>query len=233
MINVAVISGQSTTVVPNISGLTSSEALAALTAAELTVGSTSTTQSGADASNNGKVQSQDISFGTVVERYSSVGYTTYYYVPPVVPDPPSWTDSSISNSFQSGTAYSDSVSATNGASYTWEYVDTGNGTTSSQFWPAGVTINNSSGAISGTPTTSGQLYSFRILAYNSGGTITSGNYAGTVAAASGGGGGGGGGGTPPPQQTCTGSSQATSACASGYGYVYSCINPTASGVACY
>lgn len=79
MINVAVISSRSTVIVPNLSGLTSSQALAALSAVELTVGSTSTTTSGASSANTGQVSSQSVTAGTEVERYSSVGYVTYYY----------------------------------------------------------------------------------------------------------------------------------------------------------
>lgn len=90
MINVAVISASSAVIVPDLSGKTAAEVLSALTAAELTVGTASTTTSGANGSNNGKVASQTIAAGTMVERYSSVGYSTYYYeaAPPPPPDPP-------------------------------------------------------------------------------------------------------------------------------------------------
>lgn len=91
MINVAVISASSAVEVPNLSGLTPSQALSILSAVELTVGSTSTTTSGANSSNNGTVASQSQPAGTMVERYSSVGYVTYDYQvspPPPPPTPP-------------------------------------------------------------------------------------------------------------------------------------------------
>lgn len=186
MLHAAILSSSSLVIVPNLSGLTPSAANAALSAVGLSTGSTSSTSSGATSGNNGTVASQSVAAGSLVERYSSVGYTTYSYSPPPPPaNPPVWVDSSIVNSFTKDTAYSDSVSATNGANYSWEQVGS-----VYPFWPDGVTISNSTGVISGTPTTAGQQYSFRIIAYNSGGTITSGTYSGTVGSPSGGGGGG-------------------------------------------
>lgn len=84
----ALFQNSSTVVVPNIVGLTPSQALDALTAVELTVGTTSTTTSGANSSNNGTIESQTVTAGSLVERLSSVGYTTYSYSAPPPPDPP-------------------------------------------------------------------------------------------------------------------------------------------------
>lgn len=182
--NLGYYSGKGMVLVPDLSGLSSSAAQSAITSAGLTVGSISSTSSGANSSNNGQVASSSPTAGTLVDYETSVSFVTYSYSPP--PEGPSWTDSSIVNSFTQGTAYSDSVSATNGAAYTWEYVDSGNGASPSSYWVQGITIDNSSGAISGTPTMSGQTYSFRIVAYNGGGTIYSPTYSGTVGSSGGG-----------------------------------------------
>lgn len=177
------LSGGSRVIVPSIIGLSTSAASSALSAIGLVLGSsTGSTSSGANSGNDGLIASQSVSSGADVDRESTITYTTYSYTPPV--SPPSWTDNTISNSFQAGTAYSDSVSATNGAAYTWEYVDSGNGTNPSTYWVQGLTMSNSSGAITGTPTTPGQTYSFRIVAYNASGTIYTSTYSGTVASSS-------------------------------------------------
>ena len=82
-------SSSSLVIVPDLSNLTSAEALSALSAVELLVGTTSTTTSGANSSNNGKVSSQSVTSGTLVERYSSVNYVTYFYqAAPPPPEPP-------------------------------------------------------------------------------------------------------------------------------------------------
>lgn len=177
--SIGFLSGGSRVLVPNIVGLSTSAATTALSNVGLTLGSsTGSTSSGASSENNGYVASQSVASGADVDRGSTVTYTTYSYTAPV--SPPSWIDNTISNSFQAGTSYSDSVSASNGASYTWEYVDSGNGASPSTYWVQGVSISNGSGAITGTPTQSGQSYSFRIVAYNASGTIYSGTYSGTV-----------------------------------------------------
>lgn len=82
MLNAAILSSSSLVVVPDLFGMTPSQAIAALSAAEILVGSTSTTSSGATSGNNGLIASQSVAAGSLVERYSSVGYATYYYVDP-------------------------------------------------------------------------------------------------------------------------------------------------------
>jgi hypothetical protein len=85
LLSAALFQNSSTVVVPNIVGLTPSQALTELTNVELTVGSTSSTTSGANSSNNGTIASQTVTAGSLVERYSSVGYTTYSYTAPQPP----------------------------------------------------------------------------------------------------------------------------------------------------
>lgn len=68
-----------------------------------------------------------------------------------------WSDQSISSSARKGTAYSDSVSATGGTTRTYAL--------HSGSLPTGVTVNSSTGAISGTPTTYG-TYTFVVRATN-------------------------------------------------------------------
>ena len=66
-----------------------------------------------------------------------------------------WNDNTISEIFSVGTPYSDSISANNASGYS----------VSSGSLPDGVTLNTSTGAISGTPTTGG-TYNFTLAAYN-------------------------------------------------------------------
>lgn len=117
--------------------------------------SISTTSNGANSGNNGNVASQDPSGGTNAVVGSTVFLTVFSFNPPV------WIDNVIANTFSVGTAYSDSVSATNSPTYT----------ISSGALPAGITLNSSTGAITGTPTTA-QVYSFTIRAANSDGAVT-------------------------------------------------------------
>lgn len=90
MLNIAILGSSSLVSVPDLTNLTPSEALSLLSSLELLVGSTSTTTSGANASNDGKIASQSVVAGTSVERYTSVNYVTYYYyvAPPPPPNPP-------------------------------------------------------------------------------------------------------------------------------------------------
>jgi hypothetical protein len=87
--------------------------------------------------------------------------------------PPSWSDNSLA-AFQRNATYSDGVTATN-MGYSGSYY------ISSGTLPNGISLNSSSGAVSGTPTTEGS-YSFTIAASNSYGTVTQ-SFTGTVTAA--------------------------------------------------
>ncbi|MFM5968908.1 MAG: Ig domain-containing protein [Micrococcales bacterium] len=95
--------------------------------------------------------------------------------PPPPSYPPSWTDNTLAG-FQANVAYSDGVSATNmnyGGSYS----------VSAGSLPSGISLNSSTGAVTGTPTTAGQSYSFTITASNSYPPSISQTFSGTVAAA--------------------------------------------------
>ena len=85
--------------------------------------------------------------------------------------PPVWTDSVIVNTFVVGTAYSDGVSATNSPTYT----------VFSGALPTGISLNSSTGTLTGTPTTK-QVYSFTIRATNADGYVEV-SYSGTTSAA--------------------------------------------------
>lgn len=173
-------SSGSSVLVPNIVDLSTGAASSALSAVGLILGSsTGSTSSGATSQNNGNIASQSVSAGSYIDYGSTITYTTYAYSPP--PSPPSWTDSSISNSFTAGTPYSDSVSATNGASYSIGQPD-GN---VFPYWVEGVTIGSGTGVLTGTPTTAGQTYKFFIRASNAGGYVDSPVYEGTVSSPSG------------------------------------------------
>lgn len=96
---------------------------------------------------------------------------------PVAPPPtypPSWSDNTLA-AFQANVAYSDGVAATN-MNYSGSY------SISSGALPTGISLNTSTGAVTGTPTTAGQSYSFTITAGNSYGSISQ-AFSGTVAAA--------------------------------------------------
>lgn len=152
-----------TATVPNVVGQSQATATSNLQSAGFSV-SVNTTSSGANSSNNGTVASQSPAGGTSANSGSTVTITVFTFNPPV------WTDNVIVNTFAVGTAYSDSVSATNSPSYT----------ISSGSLPAGISINSVTGAITGTPTTAG-IYSFTIRAANSDGAVTV-TYSGTVTA---------------------------------------------------
>jgi beta-lactam-binding protein with PASTA domain len=140
--------------VPNVTGQSQSSAVSSIQSAGL-VASVSYTSSGANSGNNGTVASQSPTGGTSVSSGSTVFITVYSFNPPV------WIDNVISNTFTVGTSYSDSVSATNSPTYS----------ISSGSLPAGISLNSSSGAITGTPTTP-QGYSFTIRAANGDGAVT-------------------------------------------------------------
>ena len=85
--------------------------------------------------------------------------------------PPSWTDNTLSSDVTAGIAYSDAVSSTNMA-YNGSY------TVTSGALPAGITLNPSTGAVTGTPSVVGP-YSFTITASNTYGS-TSASYSWTI-----------------------------------------------------
>jgi hypothetical protein len=95
--------------------------------------------------------------------------------PPPSTFPPVWTDQSVSLTFTYGVSYSDSVSATNSPNYL--IVEPSSGTYSPV---SGIGINSATGAITGNPNNAGQSYNFRVMAYNSDGTIFTQNFSGTV-----------------------------------------------------
>lgn len=82
---------------------------------------------------------------------------------PVATFPPVWSDTALASA-STGVAYSDAVSATN-MSYSGSY------SVSAGSLPAGLSLNTSSGAITGTATTAGS-YSFTISATNTYGSIS-------------------------------------------------------------
>ena len=85
---------------------------------------------------------------------------------------PVWSDNTLGG-FQVGVAYSDGVSATNSPTYS----------VISGALPSGISLNGSTGAVTGTPTVSGQSYSFTLRALNAGGNVVQ-AFSGAVAAAS-------------------------------------------------
>jgi hypothetical protein len=90
--------------------------------------------------------------------------------PPPPPTPPSWTDTSLAP-FTAGEVYSDGVSASNATAVTPYTLASGN-------LPTGISLNGSTGAVTGNPTVVGQAYSFTIQA-NGYGTISA-SFSGTV-----------------------------------------------------
>jgi hypothetical protein len=154
--------------VPNISGLSTSSAISTIQAAGL-VASSSGTTSTSNSSLNDTIASQLPASNTLVDYQTTVSYNSYTYSAPPTPTPPppsyppSWTDNTISG-FLEGVAFSDSVSATN-MNYSGSYSVT------SGALPNGITLNSSTGALSGTPSTQ-QQYSFTITASNSYGSIS-------------------------------------------------------------
>jgi hypothetical protein len=93
--------------------------------------------------------------------------------PPPPSYPPSWSDNVLAG-FQADVVYSDGVAATN-MNYSGSY------SVSSGSLPSGISLNTSSGAVTGTPTAAGQSYSFTVAASNSYGSVSQ-AFLGTVAA---------------------------------------------------
>jgi hypothetical protein len=106
------------------------------------------------------------SAGTLVGT-ATVSFNFTTSTPPI--SPPVFSDSTVASSAIVGVAYSDGVSASNSPTYSVRNsANTGAGTL-----PAGLNLNTSTGAITGTPTTVGAT-SFRIRASNGGGTVDTG-----------------------------------------------------------
>jgi hypothetical protein len=74
---------------------------------------------------------------------------------------PAWIDNTLSGDLRVGIAYSDGVSATNSPTYS----------VSSGSLPSGLTLNSSTGAVTGTPTAQGS-FTFTLRAQNAGGQVT-------------------------------------------------------------
>lgn len=100
---------------------------------------------------------------------ASGSYTFYTDNAPPPTFPPVWTDQTLGG-FVAGSVYSDGVSATNSPTYS----------VISGALPTGISLNSSTGAVTGTPTVSGQSYSFTIRAANVDGNVTA-AFSGTVA----------------------------------------------------
>jgi hypothetical protein len=83
---------------------------------------------------------------------------------------PAWTDNTLAG-FQASVAYSDAVAATNSPTYS---VYSGS-------LPTGISLNTSTGAVTGTPTVGGQSYSFTLRATNGAGFVAQ-AFSGTVGA---------------------------------------------------
>lgn len=114
-------------------------------------------------------------YSFTIRAANSVGAITQPYSGTLLPAgvPPTWTDDVLPTDLQVGTAVSDAVAATGDPTITYA-VTTGT-------LPPGLDLSTSTGAVTGTPTTSGD-YSFTISASNEFGTITA-DFDVTVAAA--------------------------------------------------
>ena len=113
-------------------------------------------------------------FGEQMYEYYTISGTAPSCPPPPPTYPPSWSDNSLA-AFIATVAYSDGVTATN-MNYSGSY------SVSSGALPSGVSLNGGSGAVTGTPSTAGQSYSFTITATNWYGSVSQ-AFSGTVAAA--------------------------------------------------
>lgn len=98
-----------------------------------------------------------------IYTYESATRTGYSGACSVPSYPPSWSDSTLAP-FVASVAYSDGVTATN-MNYSGSY------SVSSGSLPTGISLNTSTGAVTGTPATAGQAYSFTITASNSYGSV--------------------------------------------------------------
>jgi hypothetical protein len=97
--------------------------------------------------------------GTSAEGLGSYSFSTDAAPPP--PSPPAWTDNTIFGTAFKNVAYSDGVSATNSPTYS---VVSGS-------LPPGISLNSSTGAITGTATSVG-TYNFTVRATNESGFVS-------------------------------------------------------------
>jgi hypothetical protein len=114
--------------------------------------------------------SYTFNFGGIDALGGTGGQSYSFSTDPVPSNPPSWSDNTLAG-FVATVAYSDGVSATNSPTYS----------VSAGSLPAGISLNTSNGAVTGTPTTAG-AYSFTLRAANGDGAVTQ-AFSGTVAAA--------------------------------------------------
>jgi hypothetical protein len=161
----------STGPVPNIVGLSSSGADMTIGMGGFTVGTVTTTTAGATSGNNGTVAFQSPTAGTTATLGTAVSYTLYNYIAPTFP--PVWSDNTLA-SFTQLSPYSDGVTATN-MNYSGVY------TVSSGALPTGISLDSSTGAVTGTPTVSNQSYTFTLTATNTYGSVSQ-AFTGTVGA---------------------------------------------------
>lgn len=131
--------------------------------------STTFTSAGATSENNGTVKSLSPSEGTWRPAGTTVTMTVYQYTPPSYP--PAWSDNTISD-FVAGQVYSDGVSATN-MNYSGSY------SVSSGSLPSGISLNTSTGALTGTVTSAAD-YSFTLTATNTYSSVSQ-AFSGTIA----------------------------------------------------
>jgi hypothetical protein len=118
-------------------------------------------------------QTYTVSYHNVDTGYDTTSSTTISGTSPSAPTyPPVWSDNTLA-AFYANTAYSDGVTASRTPTYS----------VSSGTLPAGISLNTSTGAVTGTPTgTVGTSYSFTLRATNSDGS-TSKAFTGTIQAA--------------------------------------------------
>lgn len=106
------------------------------------------------------------SYSFVISATNSFGSVSVTYVGTVTA-PPVWSDLALAD-FLQGRAYSDGVVATNSPTYS----------VTAGALPVGISLNSATGALTGTPTGSGN-YNFTISAANTFATITA-NFTGTI-----------------------------------------------------
>jgi len=156
--------------VPSVIGETVASASEILEGAGFGISVVYTTD-GATSGNDGTAKSQSPGAGTDQPLFTVVTVTFYQFsapppffppsFPPFFVSPPTWSDETIFGFAFKNVAYSDGVSASNSPTYS---VFSGS-------LPPGISLNSSTGAITGTPTTLG-TYNFVIRATNASGFVS-------------------------------------------------------------